>query len=151
MEKNSNEKIIEKIKKVLELSKNNPSVEESQSAALKAQRLMAEYHISMTEIEAIEDVENIVEEKIDIGTGNKWKYTLSAIVADNFRCKYFYYGKSSVVFYGYEKDAEIAVMTFKMLFTVGNKEATKYYQKQRQDCISYGGTFNGRGIKKRFS
>lgn len=150
MEKNINEKIIEKIKKVLELSNNNPSIEEAKSAALKAQKLMAEYHISMMEIEAIEDTENIVEEKVSVGTGNKWKYTLSAIVAKNFRCKYFYYGKSSVVFYGYENDVEIAVMTFKMLFNIGNKESTKYYQKQRQEYINCSRRFDGRGIKNAF-
>lgn len=61
VENTSNDKIIEKIRKVLELSKNNPSIEEAKSAALKAQKLMAEYHVSMTEIEAIEDIENIVE------------------------------------------------------------------------------------------
>lgn len=146
----SNDKIIEKIKKVLELSKNNPSIEEAKSAALKAQKLMAEYHVSMTEIEAIEDIENIVEEKINVGTGNKWKYSLSAIIAKNFRCKYFYYGKSNVVFYGYKKDAEIAAMTFKMLFDIGNKESTKYYQKKRREFINCGITFDGRGIKNAF-
>lgn len=150
MEKDMNEKIIEKIKKVLELSKNNPSIEEAKSAALKAQKLMVEYHISMMEIEAIEDIENIVEKEVNVGTGNKWKYTLSAIVAKNFRCKYFYYGKSCVVFYGHEKDAEIAAMTFKMLFNVGNKESIKYYQKQRQEYINCGRYFDGRGIKNAF-
>lgn len=150
VENTSNDKIIEKIRKVLELSKNNPSIEEAKSAALKAQKLMAEYHVSMTEIEAIEDIENIVEEKINVGTGNKWKYSLSAIIAKNFRCKYFYYGKSSVVFYGYEKDAEIAAMTFKMLFNFGNKASAKYYQKQRQEYIDCGRRFDGRGIKNAF-
>lgn len=145
-----NEKIIEKIKKILELSKNNPSVEEAKSAALKAQKLMAEYNIKMSEIEMIDDIENIVEEKIDVGTGNKWKYTLSSIVAKNFRCKYFYYGKSTVVFYGYEEDAKISAMTFKLLFDVGNKESAKYYQKQRQECLKECRYFDGRGIKNTF-
>ena len=151
MENSSNEKIIEKIKKVLELSKNNPSIEEAKSAAIKAQRLMAEYHISMSEIEAIEGTENIVEERIDVGTGNKWKYTLSSIIAKNFRCKYFYYGKSSVVFYGYEEDAKITAMTFKLLFEVGNKESAKYYQKERQKYLNvHNIRFDGRGIKNAF-
>ena len=151
MENSSNEKIIEKIKKVLELSKNNPSIEEAKSAAIKAQRLMAEYHISMSEIEAIEDTENIVEERIDVGTGNKWKYTLSSIIAKNFRCKYFYYGKSNVVFYGYEEDAKITAMTFKLLFEVGNKESAKYYQKERQKYLNvHNIRFDGRGIKNAF-
>ena len=91
-----------------------------------------------------------MEEKIDIGTGNKWKYALSAIVADNFRCRYFYYGKSSVIFYGYEKDTEIAAITFKMLFNIGNKESARYYQKKRLECIKCNRRFDGRGIKNAF-
>lgn len=89
----NSEKVISKIKKVLELSKNNPSQEEAQAAALKAQKLMVEYHISMNEIEAVEDIDSIVEKSVSVGNGSKWKYVLSQIVAKNFRCKHFYYGK----------------------------------------------------------
>lgn len=144
------EKIIEKIKKVLELSKNNPSEEEAKSAALKAQKLMAEYHISMSEIEAVDDIDNIVEKTITIGTGNKWKYILAGIIAKNFRCKHFYYGNSSVVFYGHEVDAEIAAETFKFLFETGNKAATNYYNKLRKEAAKSGNFFNGTGIKNSF-
>lgn len=144
------EKIIEKIKKVLELSKNNPSENEARAAALKAQKLMAEYHISMSEIEAVDDVNAITEKSITVGTGNKWKYGLARIVAKNFRCKHFYYGKSSVVFYGYEVDAEIAAETFKFLFETGNKAATNYYNKLKRDAKKNGDYFFGNGIKNSF-
>ena len=77
------EKIIAKIKKVLELSRNNPSEEEAKSAALKAQKLMAEYHISMSEVDEVEDIDSIVEKSVSIGTGSKWKYTLAGIIAKN--------------------------------------------------------------------
>lgn len=144
------EKIIEKVKKILELSKNNPSIKEAESAALKAQKLMAEYHISLSEIEAVEDVENISEKQVDVGKGNKWKYFLAGIVARNFRCKNFYYGKSTVVFYGYEEDAAIAAMTFEFLFKNGNKAANNYYQKRRKEALQGNYYFNGRGIKNAF-
>ena len=52
------EKIIQTIRKVLELSKNNPSEEEAKSAALKAQELLAKYHIDMKEVESI-DIDTI--------------------------------------------------------------------------------------------
>lgn len=148
--KENSEKIIAKIKKVLELSKNNPSEEEAKSAALKAQRLMAEYHISMSEVEAVEDIDSIVEKSVKIGTGNKWKYTLAGIIAKNFRCKHFYYGKSSVVFYGHEVDAEIAAETFKFLFETGNKAAISFYNKLRNEAVRYGKFFDGTGIKNSF-
>lgn len=144
------EKIIAKIKKVLELSKNNPSEEEAKSAALKAQKLMAEYHISIAEVEEISNVEEIVEKSIEVGTGNKWKYKLADIVAKNFYCKVFFYGKSSVVFYGHDTDATIAAETFKFLFETGNKAAISYYNKLRNEAVKAGKFFKGNGIKNCF-
>lgn len=144
------EKIIEKIKKVLELSKNNPSQEEARAAALKAQKLMAEYHISMQEIDAIENVDDIVEKKVDIGTGNKWKYMLAGIIAKNFRCKFFFYGKSTIVFYGYKIDTEIAAETFTFLFKTGNKAAANYYTKLYNEAKKNECYFKGNGIKNSF-
>lgn len=144
------EKIIAKIKKVLELSRNNPSEEEAKSAALKAQKLMAEYHISMSEVDEVEDIDSIVEKSVSIGTGSKWKYTLAGIIAKNFRCRHFFYGKSTVVFYGYEVDAEIAAETFKFLFKTGNKAATNFYNKMRNEAVRCGRFFDGTGIKNCF-
>ena len=120
----TNEKIIQTIRKVLELSKNNPSEEEAQSAALKAQELLAKYHIDMKEVEDIDldALESIEEVRVDI-PAKKWKYQLAQIVADNFRCKHFYIGKHTLVFYGHKTDADIAAETFKYLFNIGNRLA----------------------------
>lgn len=118
------EKIIQTIRKILELSKNNPSEEEAKAAALKAQELLAKYHIDMKEVESIDidTIESIDEVRVDL-PAKKWKYKLAQIVANNFRCKHFYIGKSTLVFYGHKTDAEIASETFKYLFNVGNKLA----------------------------
>ena len=129
----NSEKIIEKIKKVLELSKNNPSENEAQAAVLKAQELMAQYHISLAEVEDVQDIDEIVEERVIVGGGKKWKYSLAGAIAKNFRCRHFYYGNSTVVFYGYETDAKIAAQTFEYLFKIGHNKALKeraYYKKQ---------------------
>lgn len=117
-------KVILTIKKVLELSKNNPSEAEAKAAALKAQELLAKYHIDMKEVEDVDvdKVENIEEVTVDV-PAKKWKYRLATIVAENFRCKHFYYGKGTVVFYGHETDANVAAETFKYLFDMGNRGA----------------------------
>lgn len=143
-------KIIEKIKKVLELSRNNPSEAEAKAAAMKAQKLMAEYHISMARIDENDDPGNITEKAMTVGTGNKWKYQLAQIVAKNFRCKTLCYGKSGIAFYGYEVDAEIALETFKFLFETGCKAANSYYNKLRNGSIGSGEYFCGKGIKNCF-
>lgn len=150
MKNQSTDKIIEKMRKVLELSKNNPSPAEAEAAALKAQKLMAEYHISMKEVEAVESFEEITERPIYVGTGNKWKSFLADIVGKNFRCKYFLYGRSTIVFYGYEEDTKIAAMTFEFLFTTGKKAAANYYQKKRNYAMKQQGYFHGSGIRNAF-
>lgn len=118
------EKIIQTIRKILELSKNNPSEEEAKSAALKAQEMLAKYHIDMKEVESIDidAVESIEEVQVKLAA-KKWKYKLATIIADNFRCKHFYIGKGILVFYGHKTDADVAAETFKYLFDVGNRLA----------------------------
>jgi hypothetical protein len=136
------EKIIQTIKKVLELSKNNPSEEEAKAAALKAQELLAKYHISMAEIEDISDTtEEISEVSVDV-PAKKWKYSLATIVANNFRCKHFYYGKGTVVFYGHKTDAEVAAETFKYLFDMGNRCAGRVVDREFAKTGTSAGVYN---------
>jgi hypothetical protein len=118
------EKIIQTIRKILELSKNNPSEEEAKSAALKSQEMLAKYHIDMREVESIDidAIESIDEVRVNLPS-KKWKYSLAKIVANNFRCKHFYMGRGILVFYGHKTDADIAAETYKYLFNVGNKLA----------------------------
>lgn len=144
------EKIIDKIRKVLELSKNNPSEEEAQAAALKAQKLMAEYHISIKEIETEVEGEELTENIVNVGNGNKWKYSLARVISNNFRCRYFTYNNDRIVFYGFKTDVEIASMTFEYLFKIGNKGANNQYQNLRNQADRNGRWFNGKGIKNCF-
>lgn len=124
------EKIIQTIHKVLELSKNNPSEEEAKAAALKAQELLAKYHIDMKEVESIDidTIDSIDEVKVTLAA-KKWKYKLANIVANNFRCKHYYIGKGTLVFYGHKTDADVAAETFKYLFNVGNRLAGREVDK----------------------
>lgn len=124
------EKIIQTIRKILELSKNNPSEEEAKSAALKAQEMLAKYHIDMREVESIDidAIDSIDEVRVNI-PAKKWKYELARIVANNFRCRHFYIGKGILVFYGHKTDADIAAETFKYLFNVGNRLAGRAVDK----------------------
>ena len=98
----------------------------------------------MAEVEDI-DVdasEPIDEVKVFVGTGKKWKYTLAGIIARNFRCRHFYYGKSTVVFYGHKTDAEVASAAFKSLFNLGNKLAQREYLKVKKESGLTDGVFN---------
>lgn len=144
------EKIIEKIRKCLALAQNNPSEEEAKAAALQAQKLLAKYGISAADVQATKEIEEIEESVIWFkdcvkNPSRAWKINLASIVANNFRCRHFFYGKGAVVFYGHKTDAEAAAEVFKFLFSMGDRLADREthrvfreYQKQGRRAVVSG-------------
>lgn len=128
-----NEKVLEKIKKLFELSRNNPSQEEAKSAACMAQKLMVQYGIEYAEVENVDinKTEEIDEVSVNV-PAKKWKYDLAHVCADNFRCKFFLHGKYNFIFYGHKTDATICAETFKYLFDMGNKLGNKLAREARE-------------------
>ena len=127
------EKILNKIKNCLDLANNNPNENEAIAAALKAQELMAKYNIELDQVEDVKESREIVEEIFYDNKHKSWKIGLAKIVADNFRCKYYFLDRTNVVFYGYKEDAKIALQVFKYLYTIGNKLARKYYHAAKKN------------------
>lgn len=140
------EKILKKIENLLALAGNNPSENEAIAAALKAQELMAKYNIELADIEGEKPKNNITEEtytpKANCHYVRKWRYTLAQIIAKNFCCKTYCINRDTIVFYGYEKDAKIAVEVFKFLFETGNKLANRYYLKCKKEGKNTKGVLN---------
>ena len=137
------EKILKKIENLLALAGNNPSENEAIAAALKAQELMAKYNIELADIEGEKPKNNITEEtytpKANCHYVRKWRYKLAQIIAKNFCCKTYCINRDTVVFYGYEKDAKIAVEVFKFLFETGNN---RYYLKCKKEGKNTKGVLN---------
>ena len=139
------EKIIEKIKNLLDLANNNPNENEALAAALKAQELMAKYNIELEQLDHKEETREIVKE-IYRQSGKhemkKWKIGLASIIAENFRCKVYFINKQDVVFYGYKEDAKIALQVFTYLYEIGNKFAVRYYNKCKKEGSETKGVMN---------
>lgn len=136
------QKIIDKIRKLFALAEKNPNEQEAMSAALKAQELMAQYHVDSSMLDEELTDKKIVEMESYVGTGSKWKYRLAMVIAKNFCCKVYTRDKDTVIFYGFERDAEIARNTFKFLFDIGNKFADRMYRKVVSECKPAGGVRN---------
>jgi hypothetical protein len=138
------EKIIEKIKNLLDLSNNNPSEEEAIAAAAKAQELMAKYDIQIGDLE--DTIDNDIAEEIFYDNGKhemkKWKVGLASVIAKNFRCKHYFMGKKNIVFYGHKIDAQIALNTFSYLYNAGNKLASNYYYNKKKMGFETKGVMN---------
>ena len=130
----TNEKIIAKIKNLLDLS-TSPNEHEAKAAALKAQELMAKYDIDSQAVvdttSYMDEIGHIFVEDDGKHSMKKWKVLLAPVIANNFRCKLYFHG-NSVVFYGYKRDANIASEVFKFLFTTGNRLAIRYYNFYRK-------------------
>lgn len=139
------EKIIEKIKNLLDLANNNPNENEALAAALKAQELMAKYNIELEQLDHKEETREIVKE-IYRQSGKhemkKWKIGLANIIAENFRCKVYFINTQDVVFYGYKEDAKIALQVFTYLYEIGNKFAVRYYNKCKKEGRETKGVMN---------
>ncbi len=130
------EKVIRKITKLLALSDldRNPSENEAIAASLAAQKLLAKYNLSIADVTGEHDPTEGIEQVIaDVGTGQKWKYILSDVVAQNYACRTFSHGAERIIFYGYKADVLIARRVFVYLFKVGNRLATQYVKQYRED------------------
>lgn len=139
------EKILNKIKNLLDLANNNPNENEAIAAALKAQELMAKYNIELDQLDDKKETREIVEE-VYYQSGKhemkKWKIGLAAIIAQNFRCKTYFLGGQDVVFYGFKEDAKIALEVFTYLYEIGNKFAVRYYNKCKKEGKETRGVMN---------
>lgn len=138
------EKLVEKIKKMMELANHNNSEEESISAALQAQRLMVKYNIHEDEVslEEIKEELGSIEADQKVSTQLKnWRFQLALIVAKNFRCK-TYRKASQVVFRGYKTDIQLALQTYLLLYNVGHRNGAAAYAVARQLHGSGKGIYN---------
>lgn len=141
------EKILNKIKNLLDLANNNPNEHEAIAAALKAQELMAKYNIEIEQLEDQKPESREIVKEVYRQSGKhemrKWKLGLASIIADNFRCKTYFMGSSKdVVFYGYREDAKIALQVFTFLYEIGNKFAVRYYNKCKKEGKDTRGIMN---------
>lgn len=122
-----NDALLTRIRKLLALASNNPSEEEAASAALKAQKLMAEYGLDEA---AIGSGEHVGPGTTTASVTKKpWRGRLAAIIARNFRCEAAI-APGGIVFFGYPSDREIAKSVFATLYKMGNelgRKAVGYY------------------------
>lgn len=128
---NKEDKILDKVKKLLALAGNNPSKEEAQAAAAKAQALLAEYNLTLPKEE--QESEAIDFTYFDTGVDRAWKYELASVLAKNFRCKCIWWGKKRVGFYGYKHDTEVAAQVFEFLFWSIRRNLRKVKKQAKEE------------------
>lgn len=133
------ERLTEKIQKLLALASSDFEAE-AKAALLKAQALMAEYGISLGEVnahQARDTFDGVSQSVIDKGSSRiaTWQKRLSRIVAENFRCRTFFrsYGnhRRDLLIYGKSDDVEIAKQTVEFAL-ISARNNWQRYKKSRE-------------------
>lgn len=127
------EQTIEKIKKLLRLSKSN-NEHEAALAAARAQELLSKYNLDEAEFVEQEipkeagmaSVHNVVKKPAS------WVFLLASSVAGAFDCKYYHSSRGLVVFVGVDCDHEVASWTFAYLYRSINRLAAVFMGKSQQ-------------------
>lgn len=145
------EDIINRIRKLLALGKDNDNAEEATSAVLMAQRLIVKYGVSDDELDADggapADIIGVDTEPLV--SARAWRWHLANLIAKNFRCKtwqtkYMSAGcaRKKFTFYGYEQDAQAASLAFTYLYRTGNRLANAAVRELRGKGRPVNGAFN---------
>lgn len=125
------EAILDRIRALFERTTENGCTEaEAIAAALAAQRLVARYGITDSELSGRREDEDIIEvETASVCTA--WSAALASTIATAFRCRVTVTrsGRRSkgklYTFFGYETDATAAKMAFERLHEVGSRLAVE--------------------------
>ncbi|MDR3600239.1 MAG: DUF2786 domain-containing protein [Desulfosporosinus sp.] len=130
----SNEKILEKLRKILAKANNNPSAEEAETAMLIAQRIMVENNLCIDDVNLTEG-DKIKKEAVEVTVSDKmrlawWESDITSIIAKNFRCKSFtrrFANQKNIrlCLMGLKEDVEIAKETISYAL-----KAMSYYSSQ---------------------
>lgn len=137
------EKIIEKIRHLLNKTVANGATEdEAKTAMLMAQKLMAKHGLTMSEVTAVDN--KVIHNMTDSIRREWWVDSLSRIISDNFRCRvYAMPGLKKTyhyVFLGFKEDSEIAKEVFKFAaqyIQYAAKKFLKEFKKRKEQEAGY--------------
>ena len=109
------EKLLDIVKKLLALSSNNPNEHEAVLAAAKAQEILLNYNLSMTDVE-VQD-EGCVQLNLDLNSCKipTWQAVLIVSVSKAFFCKAIRVGNGVYTIIGSIADTQVVKYTFDYL------------------------------------
>lgn len=132
------EKILDRIRKLLALAGRNENENEAQAALIQAQAMMARHGITHVpeagQAPAVEKVEQGI--AVRAGRLENWRVKLGMVIADNFRCRLILqsaYRDTRVLFIGNESDLAIATAVYQAAEQMAVKQCEAYLASRPQD------------------
>ncbi|MGX7074914.1 DUF2786 domain-containing protein [Globicatella sanguinis] len=117
----ANDKILEKIRNLLELAEDGGNDEESQTALIMAQKLMLKHKISQNELSKSDKQEIVLRSLSVYKRLYWWEKSLAMVIADNFRVMLYVQSNRlphqastvrKIVFMGFPEDTDLAYEIF---------------------------------------
>jgi hypothetical protein len=111
-------KLLDRVRKLMALAGSNPNEHEAAAAAEKAQALLIEHNLSLSDIKTLNDDDTILDIEIDnsvVTPSNPWRRPLALRVAQMYFCTYYYSvrGNNNVhTFVGQRHNIDVAKMMF---------------------------------------
>ncbi|WP_431818831.1 DUF2786 domain-containing protein [Bacillus pumilus] len=143
---NRNESIIKKIKGLLAIADDSKNDEESQSAFLLAQKLMIKHDIQQSDVETRDEKQEIIKgQAVAYKKLFWWERQLAGIIANNFRVKFYYHNrilndekrrKSSIIFFGFENDVNLAKEMYVLAYDAICKYSEKYVKNYYKEVFA---------------
>lgn len=145
-----NKKIQDTIRKLLALSQSS-NENEAQAALLKAQELLAKYHLSLEEIQDQEEIDHtVIEESADKKAHRTpWKRSLASCIADNFRCDTYYHGYDTYTTLFVGKADDIAIC--KEVYSAAVHFIDFYFKAYWKEHSTYTDYFTGKLVSRPIS
>lgn len=147
------ERLIERIRKLLALAGNNPSEEEAHAALAHAQTLAAREGLALEDIEAAAPPEP-GEAELHRGTRAPpwWHRDIAAIVARNFRCqaisRRLRHNWTATVLVGMPQDLEVATYVWSTARRMAGQQARAYIASRSEEAQA-GGLFWSSKLSRR--
>ena len=140
-------KLLDKVKKLFSLAGNNPSSEESKAAMMKAQQLLKDGGMSLSDVDLGEGKREVLEQEIDLGTVGipPWKGSLMKTIALNFRCDTYILQASGtrwkrIILVGVPQDVQVVQFIFEKALAAaetGFKSFVANYQEKSLGSVRH--------------
>lgn len=151
----SNEKIIERVKKLLALAQSN-NANESESAMLKAQEILAKHKLEMKDIEIKDNNNEVIEEQSDFEytIRSQWKGNLAVVISENFGCDAFVSikkkngrkNKMQLCFIGEQENIEMVKVVYEYALKVCDERIKELQKENKRNGLSTSGIQQSYGM-----
>lgn len=121
--------VIEKIASALALAQNAGTPGEAQAALLAAQRLMVRHGIDQSTVAAYQEQSAVQPLDIEAESAARlaeWKLRLADLIADNFRCKMYYFRGEGIHLLGMPADVSVAVIVYRIAVATLTRQVGAY-------------------------